>query len=124
MQKFLEHIEGKELKLFSFFSLFLLVAAAFVSAPPGEILEGIWLIVISRDALITDYFELAGYGAAFMNAALVLGLSIVLVVTQKIPFTGLTMAALFMNVGYALWGKNLVNIIPVFFGNLIICKDA
>lgn len=80
------------------------------------------MIVISRDALITDYFELAGYGAAFMNAALVLGLSIVLVVTQKIPFTGLTMAALFMNVGYALWGKNLVNIIPVFLGTLLYAR--
>lgn len=122
MQKLLERIKGRELKLFSLFSLLLLVVAAFAAAPPDEIMEGIWLIIVSRDALITDYFELAGYGAAFLNAAMVFGISIALVLTQRIPFTGLTMAALFMNAGYALWGKNPVNIIPVFLGTILYAR--
>lgn len=110
------------MKLFSLFSLLLLLVAAFAADPLGEILEGIRLIIVSRDALITDYFELAGYGAAFLNTAFVVAISIGLVWWQKIPFTGLTIAALFMNAGYALWGKNPVNIIPVFMGTWLYAK--
>lgn len=122
MQKVLEYVKGKELKLFSLFSLLLLLVAAFTADPLEEILEGIRLIIVSRDALITDYFELAGYGAAFLNTALVVAISIGLVWWQKIPFTGLTIAALFMNAGYAFWGKNPVNIIPVFMGTWLYAK--
>lgn len=122
MQKVLESIKGKELKLFCLFSLLLLLVAAFVAEPLGKIIEGIRLIIVSRDALITDYFKLAGYGASFLNAALVVAISIGLVLWQKIPFTGLTLAALFMNAGYALWGKNPVNIIPVFLGTWLYAK--
>ena len=122
MQKVLERIKGKELKLFSFFSLLLLVVVAFAAESPLQIAKGIGIIIVSRDALITDYFELAGYGAAFLNTALVAAISIGLVLWQRIPFTGLTIAALFMNAGYALWGKNPVNIIPVFLGTWLYAK--
>lgn len=122
MRRCLEYIAGKELKLFSIFSLLLLFAAALWTGRPGELAEGIRLIVISRDALITDYFELAGYGAALLNGAAVFGMGIVMVVVSKIPFTGLTMAALFINAGYALWGKNPVNILPILFGTAFYAK--
>ncbi len=126
MGKWLNRISGKELKLFSIFSVVLFFAAAVIAAfAAGDwkgLAEGVWLIVVSRDALITDYFELVGYGAAFLNAAFVLGISIALVVSQKIPFTGPTMAALFINAGYALWGKNPVNIIPVILGTALYAK--
>jgi len=126
MQKTLGYIksriEGKELKVFSFFSLFLLLAAACLTGTPHEIIQGMQTIIFSRDALITDYFELAGYGASFFNSALVFAMAIGLVVSQKIPFTGLTMAAVFINAGYALWGKNPVNILPVFLGTAIYAR--
>ena len=47
----------------------MLLIAAFAYGSPIEIAQGMKTIVFSRDALITDYFELAGYGAAFFNAA-------------------------------------------------------
>ena len=121
MQKALEHIEGKELKYFSLFSLLLLTAAG-IGASDG-LAVGLLKIVLSRDALITDYFELAGYGAAFFNSALVFAMAVGLVLFEKIPFTGITMAALFMNAGYALWGKNPLNIIPVFLGTAVYAKS-
>ena len=116
MKKYLNRVEGKEMQVFTVFSLLLLLVASFVSGSPSEILNGIKVIVTSRDALITDYFELAGYGAAFFNAAIVFGMGIAMVIFEKIPFTGLTMAALFISGGYALWGKNPVNILPILFG--------
>lgn len=122
MQNVLEHVNGKELKYFSLFSLLVLLVASVVPGTPGDVVKGFVTIVISRDALITDYFELVGYGAAFFNAALVFAVAIGLALAEKIPFTGLTMAALFINAGYALWGKNLVNIIPVFLGTSIYAK--
>ena len=97
MQKVLDRIDGKELRYFSLFSLLVLLIAAFASGTPGETAAGLVKIIISRDALITDYFELAGYGAAFLNAAMVLGLSIGLVLVEKIPFTtSLSLRILFL----------------------------
>ena len=87
MGKWLERISGKELKIFSIFSVVLLfmatVIVTFATGNPMELMEGMKLIVISRDALITDYFELAGYGTAFLNTALVLGISILLVISTN-----------------------------------------
>ena len=122
-----EKLEGRELKLFGNFSLLLLFAAGIIGMEvEGQgllsALRGLWVIVISRDALITDYFELAGYGAAFWNACLVMGMGLWLLHREKIQFTGLTMAAVFINVGYALWGKNPVNILPILFGTFLYAK--
>ena len=82
MEKWLKRISGKELKLFSIFSMILLFGVAVFIGNFTRLAEGIWLIIVSRDALITDYFELAGYGAAFLNAALVMGISIFFIITM------------------------------------------
>lgn len=122
MQKWLDRMEGKELKAFSLFSLFVLFAAFLAFLPDGQAGEGMKRIVYSRDALITDYFELAGYSASFLNAALVFGIGLFLLWYLKVSFTGLTMAALFINAGYALWGKNPINILPILTGTFFYAK--
>lgn len=99
-----------------------LAAAAFLCDSPAGILEGMGKILTSRSVLITDFFVVGGMGAAFMNAALVLLVGTALVLVKKIPFTGPTMAALFMNAGYGLWGKNPLNVLPIVFGIQIYCK--
>lgn len=116
-----ERLEGRELKVFCFFSMALLLAAGaagmvWEGEGLAEAVRGLWVIVISRDALITDYFGLAGYASAFLNAMLVMGMGLWLLCREKVRFTGLTMAAVFINVGYALWGKNPVNILPILLG--------
>ena len=75
----------KACKRFVLFSILYLMITAFVLDTPAEILAGMKRIVISRDALITDYFVIGGYGAAFFNAALCsLGtLSSLVVVSSK-----------------------------------------
>lgn len=122
-----ERLKGRELQLFGFFSMLLLfIAGAAGAIWEGEgvwdIVRGLWTIVVSRDALITDYFELAGYGAAFLNAVLVMAMGLTMLLIEKIPFTGLTLAAIFINAGYALWGKNPVNILPILFGFFLYAK--
>ncbi|MCM1539944.1 MAG: DUF1576 domain-containing protein [Blautia sp.] len=100
----------------------ILAAAAFLCDSPADILEGMGKILTSRSVLITDYFVVGGMGASFLNASLVLTLGIILVLAEKIPFSGPTMAALFMNAGYGLWGKNPMTVIPIVFGIQIYCR--
>lgn len=119
MDRWLGKIKGKEMRVFCLFSIFVLFSAAFALGTPYQIAEGLKTIVVSRDALITDYFELAGYAPAFSNAAAVFSMGVILVIIQKIPFTGLTLAALFINAGYAFWGKNPVNILPILIGTTL-----
>ncbi len=115
-------LEGREMFVFSITTALLLFTAAFLLAPPEELLRGMVTIVLTRDALVTDYFELAGFGAAFFNAGLVLSLAILLIRLQKIPFTGLTMAVLFINTGFALFGKNPVNVLPMLLGTWLYAR--
>lgn len=115
-------IKGKEMMLFICFSAVLLYIGAFLLASPKEIVEGMKVIVWSKDALITDYFALAGYGASFFNAALVLTIGIVLVRIAKLPFTGITTAALAIDTCFGFWGKNPVNIFPIFLGVMLYAR--
>lgn len=122
-----EKIEGRELKLLCIFSMALLFGASIAGMGKDrgtflETLEGLWTIVVSRDTLITDYFELVGYSAAFLNAMLVMALEHWLLCREKMRFTGLTLAAFFINIGYALWGKNPVNILPILLGSWLYAK--
>ena len=120
--KLRDRIKGKEMELFIYASAILLYITAFLFSSPSEIVQGMKIIVWSKDALITDYFKLAGYGAAFFNGALVLTIGIILVRIAKIPFTGSTMAALSIDVCFGFWGKNPVNIFPIFMGVLLYAK--
>lgn len=121
-EKIRNTLEGKEMFAFSVATALLLFITAFLLAPPRELLHGMVTIVLTRDALVTDYFELAGFGAAFFNAGLVLSLAILLIRLQKIPFTGLTMAVLFINAGFALFGKNPINVLPMLLGTWLYAK--
>ena len=115
-------LEGRELFVFSVATVLLLFTAALSLAPPGELARGMAIIILTRDALVTDYFKLAGFGPAFFNAGLVLGLGILLIRRQKIPFTGLTMAVLFINAGFALFGKNPINVLPMLLGTWLFAR--
>ena len=104
---------------FILFTILYLLAAAFLLDTPAGIFEGMKRIVISRDALITDYFVIGGYGAAFFNAALVMLMEYGLLLVEKVNFTGLTLAAMYINAGFALFGKNPVDILPIILGTMV-----
>lgn len=121
-KKFEVVMAGKELKRFCTVTVFLLLAAAFMMGSPRQIAEGMKTIILCRDALITDYFEMANYGAAFFNVALLAAIVLMLLCKGKVPFTGITMAVFFINIGYGFWGKNPVNIAPVLLGTWLYAK--
>lgn len=118
----LNRIVGKEIHCFVLFTIILFWLAAFLTGTPKQILEGMVKIISSRDALITDYFELGGYGGAFFNAGLVMFMGYLLLVKEKATFSGLTIAALFMNGGFAFFGKNPLNVWPILLGTFLYAK--
>ena len=100
---------------------FLLLAACmaalgFVLSSPGEILRGLYTIITTEDTLITDYFASAGAGAALINSAAVIGVSVGLLCLTRDPVTGSTVTTLGLMAGFALFGKNLANMLPIIFG--------
>lgn len=106
-------------KRFVVFTILYLIVTALILDTPAQILAGMKRIVISRDALITDYFVIGGYGAAFFNAALVMLMEYGLLILEKVNFSGLTLAAIYINAGFALFGKNPVDILPIIMGTCI-----
>ena len=113
-----EHV----LRLFCIASMLILFAAAFLFAGPADLIKGMITIIHSRDTLITDYFELAGYGAGFFNAGLMLLISLLLIESLKIPYTGLTLASLFISTGFGFWGKNPLNSMPIILGTWLYAR--
>lgn len=94
----------------------LLSVFAVLAQPSLSLLRGFWAIQCSETGLITDPMATGGVGAALLNAALVVLLSTLLIRRLGLPVTGAAIACLFLMGGFALLGKNLLNIVPIVVG--------
>ena len=104
--------------IFTIYSL-LFVAFGFVIDTPKEILQGLYRIVIEPDVLITDYIEIGGIGAAFVNAGLIMLFTLAILYLLKVQISGTSIAAIYLMGGFALFGKNIFNIWLIIFGVVI-----
>ncbi|MBK9244526.1 MAG: DUF1576 domain-containing protein [Burkholderiales bacterium] len=103
----------------------LLIVAAYAAAfiafglavdGPAEVARGLAAIVISRDTLLTDYFGIGGIGAGCVNAGLLTLCACFVYHRAGAKMTGSAVACLFLVLGFALFGKNLLNIWPIVIG--------
>lgn len=103
----------------------LLVVAAYATAfvafglavdGPAEVVRGLAAILTSRDALLTDYFGIGGIGAACVNAGLLTLCACLVYHRTGAKMTGSAVACLFLVLGFALFGKNLLNVWPIVIG--------
>jgi len=92
------------------------IALALAIDPPRVIFDGLIAILTSRDTLITDYIGIGGIGAAFMNAGLLTLLAIGFYIRSGATIGGSSVACLFLVLGFALFGKSLLNVWFVVFG--------
>ncbi|MGC8955588.1 MAG: DUF1576 domain-containing protein [Fervidobacterium sp.] len=81
-----------------------------------NLIDEVKTIVISQDYLITDYMEIAGVGGAFFNSGLLMLLFTLLLKLLKINPSGVSIAAIMTIGGFALFGKNIVNVWPIVIG--------
>lgn len=97
-------------------SLALFVVAAFVADPPAVIAAGLWDIFTHPSLLTTDYIEVGGIGAALINAVITGICGIVMMRLSDIKPNGATIMAMWMNIGFSFFGKNIFSMVPVVAG--------
>lgn len=93
-----------------------------IAQPDVTLLQGLWAIQIGEAGLITDTIVTGGLGAALVNAALVLLVSVLTVRWMKLPFSGVTLACLFLMAAFSLMGKNVINTMPIVAGGWLYAR--
>lgn len=108
---------GQERILFYFLLGILIVfaTAGFIVQGISETLGGVWELQIHPARLLND-FTTVGEGAALVNAALVAAIGLFLIRVNGVRISGPTVAAVFTMLGFGLFGKTPLNIMPVIFG--------
>jgi hypothetical protein len=101
---------------------FCFLTLAFVTDPPDAVLGGFLRIIRSRSILVTDYIAIAGIGAALLNVSIVGFSTLFVLIRLKVKPNGLNIMALWMSVGFAFYGKNVFNMIPLTFGVWLFTK--
>jgi len=89
---------------------------AFTVDSPSTIYDGFIRIISSRSILVTDYLEIGGIGATFVNVAIVGLSSLLMLITSRIKPSGAIIMALWLTAGFAFFGKNVFNMIPLTIG--------
>jgi hypothetical protein len=94
----------------------LLIAWGFSLNPPLEILAGLRNIIHMQDMLITDYCELSCVGATLVNSGICTIIGLLVVKFSNTPYNGYTIVKIGLLSGFAMFGKNFINILPIIFG--------
>ncbi len=94
----------------------------FIMDKPGTILRGLYSIIISPDILITDYIEVGGIGACFVNAGLLTLACLLLLYLLRMDMDGKSIVAIFLISSFALFGKNIFNVWIIIFGVFLYAK--
>ena len=92
------------------------VIFAFLVQPPADVLRGLSAILTTRDALLTDYFGVGGIGGGCVSAGLLTLAGTLVYWRAGAKMTGASVAALFLVLGFGLFGKNLLNVRPIVAG--------
>ena len=84
----------------------------------NAVLKGFKDILLSPTVLLTDFIEVGGLGVAFIHSAIIGFLMLLLFQYYKLRINGLIIAAFFTVIGFSFFGKNLINIPPIFLGGI------
>ncbi|MBQ7173337.1 MAG: DUF1576 domain-containing protein [Clostridia bacterium] len=112
--------EARQLRLYGLFWTGLLFFASLVAtliySDFRETGAGLLRILLSPAKLLTDYFELGGLAATFLNAALCgLACNLFAILTKTKP-SALLLAAYFLVISHCFFGLNFLNMWPPFLG--------
>jgi hypothetical protein len=106
-------------ELFLYILLLVVLVAVFVAgvlADGAAALSGAWQLQIQPARLLNDFSLSAGPGAALVNATLVAAIALLLIWRSQISLSGPTIAAFFTVLGFGLFGKTPMNVIPIIAG--------
>lgn len=107
--------EKEKYLIISLFALYVLVSS-FVFSPIHEISSGLLKIVVSPSILVSDYFMIGNIGASLANSGLLMLATILIAHFSKASMNGPVISAIITIGGFALFGKNVLNIWPILIG--------
>lgn len=115
--KFLKKRISEELK-FKLLALYpiSLIFLAFAFDKSDNIINGLKNILLSSDLLITDYLGVGGLGATLLNSGILGLFSLLLLKSKHVRLTGIGIAAIFTVMGFSMFGKNILNVMPIILG--------
>lgn len=99
-------------------------AAGIIVQGPGDVWVGLLEIQRHPARLLNDFTLVGGDGAALVNAALVAAIGLFVVRITAVRLSGPTIAAVFTMLGFGLFGKTVVNILPILAGVYISARIA
>jgi hypothetical protein len=100
------------------------VAAGFASQGVADALRGVLFLQVHPARLITDFTVVAGPGAAMVNAALVAAIGLALLRINRIQMSGPAFSVVFTMLGFGLFGKTPLNVVPIILGVFISARLA
>lgn len=112
---------GKTLFLLSLPVIFLIVGIIYevTNHSLGNMISGFTDILLSPTILLTDFLEVGGLGATFINVALVGFMNVYFMNKYKLRVNGVLIAAFFTVLGFSFFGKNMYNILPIYLGGYL-----
>lgn len=121
MKKLRNMPESSFLKLFFLFISWCFIIAAVCMPDRAQMLSGFGKIVTGTCKISTNYFELGGYAATFLNMGLVgLFCTLLCCLPGAKPNNASTLGLL-LTVGFGSWGINPLNMIPTVLGVCLYC---
>ncbi len=111
------------LLIMSVFPFVFLIFGIVMSIINNRFISDYYNILRSPAILITDFLEVGGIGPAFINAALIGFFNIYLLRRFKMKINGLIIAALMTVMGFSFFGKNIINIIPIYIGGYLFARN-
>lgn len=112
----------EKLLIYTIIGIFFFVVINIIIRDEESIIKGFITIITSHAILITDYLVIGGIGGTLLNAFSILLFNYALMKVLKVPIKGLAIASNFMVFGFSFFGKNILNILPIYLGGILYCK--
>lgn len=87
-----------------------------------NVIDGYIKILTSTSVLITDYLVIGGLSATLLNTIVILLFNLFLFKVYKVKVRGVTVAAFFIVLGFSFFGKNILNILPIYLGTYVFSR--
>lgn len=114
-------MKQQKIKVLYSFLIFMIVFS-FLIQPLPEMIFGFKQIILESDILISDYFEIGGFGASILNASLLSLGSVILIRKSKAKMNGYLIATVMLMGGFGLFGKNIINVVPIILGSYLYAR--
>ena len=87
-----------------------------LSGPFLPMLNGLIAIYLHPSLLVTDYLAVGGLQATLVNAWLVTWVAVLVLHRLHVKFSGVSFAGVLTIFAFAFFGKNILNILPIWLG--------